>query len=105
MERIRDTHAPRSRVSTALDTNGDGTVKQQRPVAIVGGRLVTPDGIREGTLRLAEGRIAGFGDPHAGDEVVEASGKLVAPGLVDLGVFAVDKPAFRFGGITRAALM
>ncbi|MEQ1639636.1 MAG: dihydroorotase, partial [Novosphingobium sp.] len=30
---------------------------------------------------------------------------LVAPGLVDLGVFAIDKPAFHFGGITRAALM
>ena len=29
----------------------------------------------------------------------------VAPGLVDLGVFATDKPAFHFGGITRAALM
>jgi dihydroorotase len=80
-------------------------VKQQRPVAIVGGRLVSPDGVREGTLRLAEGRIAGFEDPHEGDEVVDARGKLVAPGLVDLGVFAVDKPAFRFGGITRAALM
>jgi dihydroorotase len=80
-------------------------VKQQRPIAIVGGRLVTPDGVREGTLRLAEGRIAGFDDLHDGDEIVEARGKLVAPGLVDLGVFAVDKPAFRFGGITRAALM
>ena len=26
-------------------------------------------------------------------------------GLVDLGVFAIDKPAFHFGGITRTALM
>jgi dihydroorotase-like cyclic amidohydrolase len=29
---------------------------------------------------------------------------LIAPGLVDFGVFAIDKPAFHFGGITRAAL-
>jgi dihydroorotase len=29
----------------------------------------------------------------------------MAAGLVDLGVFAIDKPAFHFGGITRAALM
>jgi dihydroorotase len=36
---------------------------------------------------------------------VDARSLTVAPGLVDLGVFAVDKPAFRFGGITRAALM
>ncbi len=43
--------------------------------------------------------------PGDGDDVLDARGKLVAPGLVDLGVFAVDKPAFHFGGITRAALM
>jgi len=80
-------------------------VKQPRPVCVVGGRLVTPEGVRAGALRLAEGRIAGFDEPREGDEVVEANGQLVAPGLVDLGVFAIDKPAFRFGGITRAALM
>jgi dihydroorotase len=61
--------------------------------------------MREGPLRLAEGRIVGFEDPQDGDEIVQARGQVVAPGLVDLGVFAVDKPAFRFGGITRAALM
>lgn len=79
-------------------------MKQQRPLSIVGGRLVTPDGLHEGSVRLADGRVAGF-EPQPGDEVVEGRGLLVAPGLVDLGVFAIDKPAFRFGGITRAALM
>lgn len=79
-------------------------MKQQRTLAIAGGRLVMPDGVREGVLRLVDGRIAGF-EAQPGDEVVDAKGLLVAPGLVDLGVFAVDKPAFRFGGITRAALM
>jgi dihydroorotase len=76
-----------------------------RPITIIGGKTVTPEGMRETSLRLADGRIAGFDDPHDGDEVVDAKGQLVAPGLIDLGVFAVDKPAFRFGGITRAALM
>jgi dihydroorotase len=82
-------------------------MKQQRPLTITGGRLVTPDGVREGAIRLVDGRIAGLGDiePEAGDEVVEGLGQIVAPGLVDFGVFAVDKPAFHFGGITRAALM
>ena len=75
------------------------------PVTIVGGRVVTPGGSREAPLRLAEGRVAGFAAPEDGDEVIDARGQVVAPGLVDLGVFAVDKPAFRFGGITRAALM
>ncbi len=37
--------------------------------------------------------------------MVEAKGALIAPGLVDFGTFAIDKPAFHFGGITRAALM
>ncbi len=76
-----------------------------RSIAIVGGKVVTPDGVRETTIRLANGHIAGLSDPENDDEVVDAKGRLVAPGLVDLGVFAVDKPAFRFGGITRAALM
>nr|WP_207912162.1 dihydroorotase [Parafrankia sp. BMG5.11] len=72
---------------------------------IVGGRVVLRDGVRRGALRLAGGRIAGFANPCDGDEVIDAKGLLIAPGLVDLGVFAVDKPAFRFGGITRAGLM
>jgi len=78
---------------------------QVGPIAIVGGRLVTPDGVRPGALRLAEGRVAGFGEPQDGDEIVEATGLLVAPALIDYGVFAIDKPAFHFGGIARAALM
>ncbi len=82
-------------------------MKQQRPITISGGRLVCPDGVREGSIRLVDGRIAAVGDctPEPGDELVDAGGKLVTPGLVDMGVFAVDKPAFHFGGITRAALM
>jgi dihydroorotase len=81
-------------------------MKQARPLAITGGRLVTPAGVHPGTLRCAEGRIVSVGeDPAAGDEIVDARGQLLAPGLVDFGVFAVDKPAFHFGGITRAALM
>ena len=76
-------------------------------LAIVNGRIVTPQGVVEGTLRCVEGRIAsvGEGGPQEGDSVVDAGGALVMPGLVDLGVFAIDKPAFRFGGITRAGLM
>src|SRR5690606_32547712 len=64
-------------------------------------------GVQAATLRCAEGRIVSVaeGPPEEGDDIVEARGKLLAPGLVDFGVFAVDKPAFHFGGITRAALM
>ncbi|MDF8334241.1 dihydroorotase [Novosphingobium cyanobacteriorum] len=79
-----------------------------RPLTITGGLLVLPTGAPQpGNLRCEGGRIVALGDvaPNDGDEVVDARGALVAPGLVDLGVFAVDKPAFHFGGITRAALM
>jgi len=81
-------------------------MKQQRPLTIEGGRLVTPAGVQGGALRLVDGCIAGVGTAaQDGDEVIDAGGALVAPGLVDLGVFSIDKPAFHFGGITRAALM
>ena len=82
-------------------------MKQQRPLTITGGRLVLPDGVRAGAIRCVEGRTAAIGEvvPEDGDEIVDARGALVAPGLVDFGVFAIDKPAFHFGGITRAGLM
>lgn len=81
-------------------------MKQARPLTITGGRLVTPRGVVSGALRCVEGRIEAIGEgPEDGDEVIDAGGALVAPGLVDFGVFAIDKPAFHFGGITRAALM
>ena len=82
-------------------------MKQVRPLTIAGGRLVTPDGVRTGVVRLAGGRIAAIGEvaSQEGDETLDAKGKLVAPALIDFGVFAIDKPAFRFGGIARAALM
>ena len=81
-------------------------MKQQRPATIANGRLVTPDGLREGTLRLVDGMIDAIdASAQDGDETIDANGALVAPGLVDLGVFAIDKPAFHFGGITRAALI
>ena len=81
-------------------------MRQQRPITITGGKLVTPDGVRDAAIRFVDGNIVGIGvEAHEGDLTVDARGQLVAPGLVDLGVFSIDKPAFHFGGITRAALM
>lgn len=83
-------------------------MKQAQAFTITNAQLVTPDGLVTGALRCAEGVIAAVGSgvaPAEGDAVIDAKGKLAAPGLVDFGVFAVDKPAFHFGGITRAALM
>ncbi|ANU08678.1 dihydroorotase [Paraurantiacibacter namhicola] len=82
-------------------------MKQQRPLTITGGKLVTPGGIAPGALRCVDGRIDALGDiaPQDGDEVVDAGGALVTPGLVDFGVFEIEKAACHFGGITRAGLM
>ena len=82
-------------------------MKQAQALTITNGRLVTPDGVVDGGIRLADGAIAALGDVSAeqGDTTLDAKGQLIAPGLVDLGVFEIDKPAFHFGGITRAALM
>jgi len=82
-------------------------MKQQTPLAITGGRIVTAQGVIAGDVRCVDGQIVAVGADIAetGDDRVDARGKLVVPGLVDLGVFAIDKPAFHFGGITRAGLM
>src|SRR6056297_1048780 len=83
-------------------------MKQVRPLTLTHGKIVTPDGIVEGALRCVDGVIEAIGTgvgAQDGDQVISAKGKLIAPGIVDFGVFAIDKPAFHFGGITRAALM
>lgn len=79
------------------------------PLTITGGRLVLPAGAPQpGTVRCENSRIVALGADvaaHDGDTVIDAQGALIAPALVDLGVFAIDRPAFHFGGIVRAALM
>lgn len=80
-----------------------------RKIAITGGLLADPaqDAARPGTLLIEDDAIlaAGAVEVPSDAEIVDAKGLTVAPGLVDLGVFRTDKPAFHFGGITRAALM
>jgi dihydroorotase len=74
----------------------------------VNGLLILPEGAPNlGTVRVENGRIAALGPGVNldGARIIDANGAIIAPGLVDLGVFAIDKPAFHFGGITRAALM
>ena len=78
-------------------------------LAIVNGKLADPaqPELTSGVILIEGERITAAGDvPVPQDaEQVDAAGLVVAPGLIDLGVFATDKPAFHFGGITRAALM
>ncbi|MGB7408210.1 MAG: dihydroorotase, partial [Pontixanthobacter sp.] len=82
-------------------------MKQQQPLTITNGQLVLADRVERGAIRCVNGSIEAVGDvtAHDGDRVLDAQGKLITPGLIDFGVFAIDKPAFHFGGITRAAVM
>jgi dihydroorotase len=79
------------------------------PLAILNARLVDPVAgtVREGGILIVDRHIAAVGlvDVPEGTEVIDARRAYVAPGLVDLGSFAIDMPAFAAGGITRTALM
>ena len=70
-------------------------MKNAAALTVTNGTLVTPDGLVEGSIRLEGGTIAALGPQvkaREGEETLNARGKLIAPGLVDLGVFSVDKP-------------
>ena len=79
------------------------------PLAILNGRIVDPVGgtLTPGGVLIDDRRITATGAvvPQSGIETIDAKGALIAPGIVDLGSFAIDLPAFAAGGITRAALM
>lgn len=78
-----------------------------RPLAFVNARLVTPEGERPGNLIVEDGTIAGLGaaQPVPGADVIDLGGLILAPAIIDLGVFAVDVAACHAGGIVRIGLM
>ncbi|WP_066811092.1 dihydroorotase [Sphingomonas asaccharolytica] len=68
----------------------------------VNAKIVRSDGVAEGELHVVGDTIV---DNAAHAEIIDCGGKLLAPGIVDLGVFAIDREAFRAGGIVRVGLM
>ncbi|MBB6123479.1 dihydroorotase [Sphingobium subterraneum] len=78
-------------------------------LAITNGLLADPalSAVTPGTVLIEGDSIVATGSINVPSdaETIDAGGLVVAPGLVDLGVFRTDKPAFHFGGITRAGLM
>ncbi len=66
--------------------------------------LVDPaTGVRKGGIAVSKDRISDIAPD--GSATMDAQGAHLAPGLVDLGVFSVDKAACIASGITRVALM
>lgn len=77
-------------------------------LAFVNARLVCPaSGLADGSLLVRDGVILGGGDVEtpADATVVDCRGKRLAPAIVDLGLFSVDREACRRGGIVRVGLM
>jgi dihydroorotase len=78
-------------------------------LAITGGRVIDPatgfDAVA--TVVLADRVVAGIGTfpPPADAETIDATGLVVAPGLIDAGVFNASPAACHAGGITRVVLM
>ncbi len=76
-------------------------------LTIINGQLILPgqDMPVPGGIQADGDTVTAVGEITDNKDTVDAKGAIIAPGIVDLGVFAIDKAAFHFGGITRAALM
>ncbi|OYY66884.1 dihydroorotase family protein [Sphingomonas sp. 28-62-11] len=76
-------------------------------LAFTNARLVLADGFRNGSLLVEDGVITGIGtvDLPSDADIYNVGGKLLAPAIIDLGVFAVDLAACHAGGIVRIGLM
>ena len=69
-----------------------------------GARTACPaGGLGSGDVYAADGVISGPLDTV--DATIACAGLVLAPAIVDLGVFAIDRAACRAGGIVRVALM
>jgi dihydroorotase len=59
-------------------------LRQTADLAVTGGRVVTPEGVRDGSVLIADGRITAItADVPAGIPVIDAEGHYVLPGLID----------------------
>lgn len=76
--------------------------------AFLNAQLVCPvAGSAKGGLLVRDGAIVARGtfEVPADAATVDCGGRMLAPGIVDLGVFKVDRAACRRGGIVRVGLM
>ena len=78
-------------------------------LAITGARVICPASGHDAmaTLVVRDRVIAGLGqgEPPGDAEVIDGRGLVLAPGLIDAGVFRADAAACHAGGITSVVLM
>ncbi|MDQ7819234.1 MAG: allantoinase AllB [Armatimonadota bacterium] len=66
---------------------------------VAGGRVVTPSGVVEGYLGIRAGRIASLStEPLGGEDILDARGRVVLPGAVDLHVHFNEPGRTRWEG-------
>ncbi len=79
------------------------------PIAITGARVIDPahgfDAVATVVLRDRLIAAVGADTVPADAEIIDGSGLVLAPGLIDAGVFRADAAACHAGGITRVVLM
>ena len=51
---------------------------------ITGGRVIFPGGIREGVVRVENGKIAYVGSECKGYDTIDAGGRYVSPGFIEM---------------------
>ena len=76
--------------------------------AFLNAQLVCPvGGVSRGGILVRDGDIVATEvfDVPSDAETIDCGGKTLAPGIVDFGVFAIDRAAFRAGGIVRVGVM
>ncbi|WP_262177189.1 alpha-D-ribose 1-methylphosphonate 5-triphosphate diphosphatase [Haloarcula laminariae] len=76
-------------VADGTDTIGTGNAPAdtaaERSLAVLNGRVITPDSVVEGGVRIEGDRIVAVGDVDGDAEtVIDADGQYVMPGLIDL---------------------
>ena len=73
---------------TADHASGGSQIEASSSLVIENGRIVTPDAVIDGSVRIEDGRIAAVGaNVDAGanaDRWIDADGRYVLPGLIDL---------------------
>lgn len=79
-----------------------------RTLALLNATLVCPvAGVSTGGVLIEGDTIVSTGliEVPEGVETIDCGGQVLAPAIIDLGVFAIDLPAFHAGGIVRVGLM
>ena len=64
--------------------------ERKQAMIIKNGILVLPDLLVSGGIKLTNGVISEIGEPDGSDEVIDAGGNYISPGLIDIHVHGAE---------------